>query len=121
MKKVLIIEDEKTLRDVYALILEKEGFAVDKAENGKIGLGKLKTFKPDLITLDMLMPVMGGIEFLKSANLPVDYPNAKTIIVSNLSDPMSEAEWKKYGVVHSFVKANLSPNALFSVVKKYCP
>ena len=121
MRKVLIIEDEKLLRDIYALILEKEGFSVDTAENGKVGLKKLNTFKPDLITVDMLMPIMDGIEFLKSANLASDHPQTRTIIISNLSDPISDAEWKKYGVVHAFVKAALSPNALSAVVKKYCP
>jgi len=120
MAKVLIIEDDKSLRDIYALILEKEGFTVDKAENGKVGLSKLKVFKPDLITLDMLMPIMGGVEFLKAANLVVRYPNAKTIIVSNLSEAISESDFPKYGVVCSCLKADLSPGALASVVKQYC-
>lgn len=119
MKKVLIIEDEKPLRDIYALILEKEGFEVNKAENGKVGISKLKTFKPDLIILDMLMPVLDGVGFLKSANLTKEHPKTKTVIVSNLSDAISKTESKKYGVVHSFLKVNLSPSDLASVAKKY--
>lgn len=119
MKKVLIIEDEKPLRDIYALILEKEGFEVNKAENGQVGMKKLRFFKPDLIILDMLMPVLDGIGFLKNANLITDFPNTRTIIVSNLSDAISKTESKKYGVVHTFVKVSLSPNDLAKVAKKY--
>ena len=119
MKKVLIIEDEKPLRDIYAMILEKEGFKVNKAENGQAGMKKLKSFKPDLIILDMLMPVINGIEFLKRANLTIDFPETKTIIVSNLSDAISKNESKKYGVVHTFLKVNLSPNDLAEAAKKY--
>jgi DNA-binding response OmpR family regulator len=119
MRKVLIIEDEKPLRDVYALILEKEGFEVSVAENGKVGIKKLRTFKPDLILLDMLMPVMDGMGFLKSGDLPSKYPHTKTIIVSNLSAPISEADSKKYGVVHCFIKVDLSPADLAKVAKKY--
>jgi CheY-like chemotaxis protein len=119
MKKVLIIEDEKPLRDVYALILQTEGFEVSVAENGKVGINKLQTFKPDLIILDMFMPIMDGLGFLKSGNLLSEYPNTKTIIISNLSDPISEADSKKYGVVHTFIKTYLAPDDLASVAKKY--
>lgn len=120
MKKVLIIEDEKPLRDIYALILEKEGFEVNKAENGKVGIKKLRSFKPDLIILDMLMPVLDGLGFLRSANLTANHPDTKTIIVSNLSDAISKNDSKKYGVVHSFIKVNLSPTDLAKIARKYC-
>lgn len=120
MKRVLIIEDEKPLRDVYALILEKEGFEVSVAENGKVGIRKLRSFKPDLIILDILMPVMDGLSFLKSANLPLKHPHIKTIIVSNLSDAISKADSEQYGIVHSFIKVDLSPSDLAFIAKKYC-
>ncbi|MHB1865346.1 MAG: response regulator [Candidatus Saccharimonadales bacterium] len=119
MKKVLIIEDEKPLRYVYSLILKKEGFQVVTAKNGKAGIVKLKSFKPDLIILDMLMPEMDGISFLKTARLSLNYPETRTIVVSNLSNPISPKDSKKFGVVHSFIKVNLSPSDLAAVVKKY--
>ncbi len=117
MKKVLIIEDEKPLRDVYALILQTEGFKVATAENGESGLKKLKAFNPDLIILDILMPVMGGKEFLETAKLKKNYPETNTIIVSNLSDPIDD--YQKYGVVECFLKVNLSPKELAAVAKKF--
>lgn len=117
MKKVLIIEDEKPLRDVYALILETEGFNVNTAENGAVGIKKLKNFKPDLIILDILMPVMDGRVFLETAKLKQNYPQTKTIVVSNLSEPIDNLE--KYGVIECFLKVNLSPVELASLAKKF--
>jgi CheY-like chemotaxis protein len=117
--QVLIIEDEKPLRDVYELILKHEGYEVETAENGNVGLTRLKTFKPSLILLDMLMPVMDGVKFLKTAKLPVNYPNTKTLVISNLTDPLTEKQAEQYGVSGFFVKVNLSPNQLAGAVKEH--
>jgi CheY-like chemotaxis protein len=120
-KKVLIIEDEKPLRDVYALILTHEGYEVATAENGQIGITQLESFKPSLILLDMLMPVMDGIKFLKTVKFPSNYPDTKILVISNLNDPLNAKQAKQYGVHDSFVKVNLSPNQLAGMVKKHLP
>jgi len=65
MKKILIVDDEESIRLLYKEELEEDGFAVDVAKNGKEALEKLSLFRPDLITLDIKMPVMDGIEALK--------------------------------------------------------
>lgn len=65
MKRILIIDDEESIRFLYKEELEEDGFEVELAENGKEALEKLPLFKPDLITLDIKMPVMDGIETLK--------------------------------------------------------
>lgn len=65
MKRILIIDDEESIRFLYKEELEEDGFEVELAENGKDALEKLPLFKPDLITLDIKMPVMDGIETLK--------------------------------------------------------
>jgi CheY-like chemotaxis protein len=65
MKKILIVDDEDSIRLLYQEELEEEGFVVDSAKNGKEALEKLPLFKPDLVTLDIKMPVMDGIEALK--------------------------------------------------------
>ena len=67
------------------------------------------------------MPVMDGVSFLKKAKLPINHPESKTIIVSNISEPITPDEGKRYGVIESFIKVNLSPVDLVSNVKKYCP
>ncbi|MEW6375643.1 MAG: response regulator [Thermodesulfobacteriota bacterium] len=65
MKKILIVDDEESIRFLYKEELEEDGFEVALAINGKEALEKLPLFKPDLITLDIKMPVMDGIETLK--------------------------------------------------------
>lgn len=121
MRRVLIIDDEALLREAYGIILKAEGYEVAFAQDGKVGLGKIKSFKPDLIILDMLMPVMDGMKFLKTAHLTETHPDTKLIIVSNVSNPLSPKLATKYGVTEAFVKANLSPLELAAAVKKHCP
>lgn len=118
MKKILIIEDEKPLREAFAFLLQSEGFDVSLAENGKAGLERLAEVRPDLILLDMLMPVMNGIGFLKAAKLAAAFPSTKTLLLSNLSDPITVDEARAYGVTNSVLKADLSPAELASVVRK---
>jgi two-component system response regulator (stage 0 sporulation protein F) len=65
VKKILIVDDEESIRFLYKEEFEEEGFVVELAQNGKEALEKLHLFKPDLITLDIKMPVMDGIEALK--------------------------------------------------------
>ena len=65
MKKILVVDDEESIRFLYREELEEEGFIVEVAKNGEEALEKLPLFKPDLITLDIKMPGMNGIETLK--------------------------------------------------------
>ncbi len=65
MKKILVVDDEESIRFLYQEELEEEGFEVEVAVNGEEALQKLPRFKPDLITLDIKMPGMNGIETLK--------------------------------------------------------
>jgi CheY-like chemotaxis protein len=116
--RILIIEDEKPLREAFAFLLQSEGYIVELAENGRVGLQKLDSFKPDLLLLDMLMPVMNGQEFLKEANLASRDDDIKTLMLSNLSDPISLDDAQGYGVTDSVLKADLSPVELAAKVKK---
>ena len=65
MKRILVVDDEESIRLLYREELEEEGFDVEVAKNGEEALEKLSRFKPDLITLDIKMPGMDGIETLK--------------------------------------------------------
>ncbi len=76
MKRILVVDDEESIRFLYKEELEEDGFIVELAENGKEAIDKVFTFKPDLITLDIKMPVMDGIEALKrireiERNIPI--------------------------------------------------
>jgi DNA-binding response OmpR family regulator len=65
MKKILVVDDDESIRFLYTEELEEDGFSVDVAKNGEEALEKVLMFKPDLITLDIKMPGMDGIETLK--------------------------------------------------------
>ena len=65
MKKILVVDDEENIRFLYQEELEEEGYAVEVAAHGQEALDKLSTFKPDLITLDIKMPGMDGVETLQ--------------------------------------------------------
>ena len=76
MKKILVVDDEENIRELYRDELVEQGFEVDQAEDGFIALEKLDTFKPDLVTLDVKMPGIDGLEVLrrireKDVNIPV--------------------------------------------------
>jgi CheY-like chemotaxis protein len=117
-KRVLIIEDEAPLREAYALLMEQEGFDVAVAENGRIGIEKIGEFHPDIVLLDLLMPVMNGTEFLKATTRRLGpKPRYKTLVLSNLSDPMSREDIKYYRVSGVAMKADLSPVKLVTLVK----
>lgn len=119
MKRILIIEDELPLREAFALLLEAEGYEVAVAENGRIGLEKVESFQPDVILLDLLMPVMNGMEFLKAeAKRRRKEHSYKTLVLSNLSDPMTREDVKDYRIAGVAMKADLSPAELAATVKK---
>lgn len=65
MKKILVVDDEQNIRFLYKEELEEEGYSVELARNGEEALEKYPVVQPDLITLDIKMPGMGGIEVLK--------------------------------------------------------
>jgi DNA-binding response OmpR family regulator len=111
MSKVLIIEDNETLNEAYKLILEKDGHKVSTAFNGEEGLEKLKKTSPDLILLDMLMPKMDGLEFLRRFKSD-KYPKTTIIILSNLNEDEQVEEARKLGAHRYILKANTSPREL---------
>ncbi len=76
MKKILVVDDEENIRELYKAELTDEGYVVELAVDGPAALEKIASFRPDLITLDVKMPGMDGIEVLrrikeKDASIPV--------------------------------------------------
>ena len=79
-KHILIVDDSKTVRNLVAFIMKKEGFKVSTAEDGLDGLEKLERFAPDLIILDLLMPVMDGMAFLNRIRNDARYRQTPVVI-----------------------------------------
>jgi two-component system alkaline phosphatase synthesis response regulator PhoP len=114
-KSVLIVEDEETLQDVYKIILTSQGYDVHTASNGLEGLQKVKILHPDMVLLDIFMPVMDGKEFMRNIDM-TEYPDTKIVVYSNLSDRKVENELLALGA-HKFVlKSSMSPRDLLAFV-----
>lgn len=116
--KILIIEDEPTLQQAYRMILEIKGYDVETAENGEQGLSQLNKQVPDLILLDMLMPKMDGLQFMKSAKPSINYPKTKIILLSNFSNSSQIDEVLKLGITKQALKADVTPKQLVALVEE---
>jgi len=117
MKKILIVEDETALRDVYKTLFTLEKFEVHDAVNGKEAIKLLKSVRPDVILLDILMPVMGGLEFMEKADVKTTSPKTKILVLSNLSDPKTLNNITDLGADKYLLKSSASPAELVSAVR----
>ncbi len=115
--KVLIVEDDKDLNRAYRLILNHFDYQVESAFNGQEALKKSKQFAPDIILLDLLMPVMGGLEFLRV--FKKDPKNkAKVVIFTNLEDAPEIREANVLGVQNCVIKSWAVPQNLNKLVSE---
>lgn len=87
-KKVCIIEDDQDIRDIYVMKFTQDGFNVSSAENGEVGMRVIRETRPDIILLDIQMPVKNGIEVLEELQSDPDKQLAKTpvIMLTNVDD-----------------------------------
>lgn len=116
MRKILVVEDEPELRDTYELILSTEPYDVNVASNGKQALDLCIGKSYQLILLDLMMPIMDGVQFLESFKVE-EHPNTKIIIISNLSMGEMLNKALELGAQRSVVKADLTPKELLSLVR----
>lgn len=108
--RVLLVEDDDIIREVYQLKFELEGFPVAAAEHGAAALAVMEDFQPDIILLDLMMPVMGGLDFLKALRNQLDPAAYPAIIVfSNISEPGEIDAAMKLGVGAYWVKSDYTP------------
>lgn len=118
MANILIIEDETALIDAYRVVLEASGHRVASASNGQEGLAVARQFSPDVILLDLLMPVKDGLDFLRTYDLKHDAPNVKVIVLSNLDMQQEVDEAFKLGAARYILKMWATPKTLSNVVKQ---
>ncbi len=116
MSRILVVEDDHDLNRAYCIILRHEGHKVVEAFDGKEALEKLANFKPDLILLDLLMPVMGGLEFLQQWNSVANNKSVKVLIFTNMENSPEVAEAYKLGAHRCIIKSWTAPHNLARVV-----
>jgi len=118
-KSVLIIEDDELLREIYATKLTMEGYDVDTAVDGLEGLKKATSTEPDMILLDMIMPRMTGLEFLKAYRLLTRHPKVKALVMSNKSSTSEINQVKTMGVLEYLIKSQHTPQEIAERVRNH--
>ncbi len=116
-KSILVVEDEPELAEIYQTLLEQAKYSVRVAHNGKDALKQVDEKKPDLILLDLRMPVMDGVEFLEKLDVKKSHPDIKVIVFSNydMQDEIDDAY--RLGAERYVLKAWASPKELLHIVK----
>ena len=117
MPKVAIIEDDQAIAQMYRLKFEAEGYDVQLAENGVIGLQLIESFRPDIILLDIMMPEMTGDEMLLKLRATEFGKDAKVIILTNMGEQEAPAGLKDLGVSRFIVKAEMTPRQVAELVQ----
>ncbi|EGD52010.1 response regulator receiver protein [Thermoanaerobacter ethanolicus JW 200] len=103
MKKVLIVDDATFMRMILKTLLKKNGFeVVGEAENGVVAIEKYKELKPDIVTMDITMPEMDGVQALKE--IRAFDPNAKVVMISALGQELYVKEAVMFGAKGFIVK-----------------
>lgn len=116
--KAAIIEDDHDLQYIYKLKLEREGFEVVTASNGEEGLERVKAFMPDIILLDLMMPVMNGADMLAHMRSEEWGSNIRVIILTNISKDEAPQALRFLHVDRYIVKAHHTPTQVVSIAKE---
>jgi len=117
MKKILIIEDDKFLRELIAQKLIKEDFEVSEAMDGEEGIKKIKEEKPDLILLDLILPGIDGFEVLSQMKKEPALAPIPVIILSNLGQKDDVEKGLKMGAIDYLIKAHFTPGEIIDKIK----
>lgn len=116
MTSVLIVDDERILTDAYELSLTKAGYKVFIANLPSKGIELAVAENPKVIVLDMLMPEMNGIDFLKQLKKKMSLHNTKVLAFSNIENEDVVKAAKKLGVVDYLLKVNYTPHQLADLI-----
>lgn len=118
MTKIIIIEDDPTISQMYRMKFESEGFDVRMAKNGLIGIDMVDKFNPDIVLLDIQMPELDGLGALKGIRALDKHKTTPIIILTNLGEEEAPAEMRTLGIDSYIVKANYTPRQVVAHVKK---
>ncbi|MHB1865367.1 MAG: response regulator transcription factor [Candidatus Saccharimonadales bacterium] len=118
MPKVAIVEDDQAISQMYRFKFEAEGYQVETAENGKVGLELAQKMKPDVILLDLMMPEMTGDQMLEKMRATPWGKHIKVIILTNMGEQEIPESVKKLGVSGVILKADMTPRQVADTVKK---
>ena len=117
MTKIAIVEDDSAISQMYRIKFEAEGYTVETAGNGKLGLELCEGFRPEIILLDLMMPEMTGDQMLTEMRKTEWGKNTKVIILTNMGEQEAPPILKELGVKRFIVKAEMTPRQVAEMVK----
>lgn len=118
MPKILLIEDDPFLVDVYSTKFQSFGFEVESATNGQEGLKKIAEKSPDVLVLDIVLPGANGWEILEEVKKEKILKNFKIIILSNLAEKEEVEKGLSLGADKYLIKAHYTPSQVAEEIKK---
>lgn len=116
--KILCIEDEPQMIDLFRLILETHGYEVVSAEGGQQGLTVMRLEKPDLILLDLMMPDMDGGDVYQHMKQEAALRDIPVIIVTAKAAPIDKVLWINVAKVDDYVTKPFGPNELVGSIER---
>lgn len=116
-KKILIVDDNKTVRTLLGLNLRKENYEVIEAENGQEGLNRVNEDKPDLVISDILMPQMDGFEFCKQVRTTSKVPMVPFMFLTSIDQVATELRGFRTGADDYLIKSNIKKEDLLAKVE----
>jgi DNA-binding response OmpR family regulator len=118
-KTILIIDDDDAIREFLEILIKKEGFKTEAVENGKVARELLKTMKPDLIILDLMLPGYGGFEILRELQMDDETEKIPVIIITGKYLDRTTAEMIKMEPnVFDFLEKPIKNEVLISLIYK---
>ena len=119
-KKILLVEDDQFLREFYQELLQGEGYLVDVAADGEVGLEKLKEGGYDLVLLDIMLPKKDGLQILRDLKItPPKTANPTIVILTNLGQDSVIKEGFNLGAQGFLIKSALNPDQVLTEIKSY--
>lgn len=116
-QKIAIVEDDLAISTMYRLKFQQEGYDVETAENGKVGLELCEKFNPDIVLLDLMMPEMTGEQMLAAMRKTPWGKDTKVIILTNMGEQEIPEGVKRLEVTSVILKADMTPRQVAEVVK----
>ncbi|MBN2093829.1 MAG: response regulator [Candidatus Zambryskibacteria bacterium] len=118
MKKILVIDDDQFFAKTLEKALPAEKYELLVAEDGEVGLEKLKSEKPDLIILDLMMPKLDGTAFLRKLQESKDLPKVPILVSSNLSSVKKISDVMSMGAVGYVIKSDESLQSIAQDIER---
>ncbi len=117
-KKILLVEDDPFILDIYKQKFIQKGFTVELAMDGQMALDKIKDVMPDILVLDILLPKLDGWEVLKKIRSNPLFKKLKVVIISNLDSQDYQDKIQEFNVSKYFLKIQSTPEEIANTIKE---